>query len=58
MITLRFGNALFQEGNPIPILAVIVKLETLSNEYEEFSETDVHTRYVSANTRDNRFDVI
>lgn len=40
-----FGNILFQEGNPIPILSSIIKLEFTDVEYVELST--VPERYIS-----------
>ncbi|WP_240903819.1 hypothetical protein [Chengkuizengella sediminis] len=46
---LSFGNALTQEGNPIPILISIAKLETSGHDFEMFSSNDNSYRYVSEN---------
>jgi len=58
LITLRFGSALFQEGNPIPILTSIMGLEISNSDYEQFSESKIRNRYVSANTGKSRNNVI
>ncbi|MEW5591970.1 hypothetical protein ABGT24_00145 [Peribacillus frigoritolerans] len=58
LILLRFGSALFQEGNPTPILTSIVNLELEKSDYELFSETNIHNKYVSDNTGIYRYDVI
>ena len=58
LITLRFGSALFQEGNPIPILTSIMGLELSNSDYEQFSESNDRNRYVSTNTGDSRYHVI
>lgn len=58
LITLRFGSALFQEGNPLPILTSIMDLELSNSEYEKFSESKIRNRYVSANTGKFRTNVI
>ncbi|SDK11447.1 hypothetical protein [Natronincola ferrireducens] len=52
-ITLRFGSALRQEGNPIPILTSIIKLELTNSDYQQFSETNNGYRYVSKTTRNS-----
>jgi hypothetical protein len=57
-LTFRFGGALSQEGNPLPILASISKLEFANSSYEQYSKTDKSTKYVSENTGESRFDVI
>lgn len=46
-IGLRFGAALTQEGNPIPIITSIIKLEILNSDYQLFSDTPSGNRYVS-----------
>ncbi|MCM3677412.1 hypothetical protein M3699_27505 [Peribacillus simplex] len=58
LILLRFGSALFQEGNPTPILTSIMNLELEKSDYELFSETNIHNKYVSDNTGIYRYDVI
>ncbi|EPD53791.1 hypothetical protein HMPREF1210_00614 [Paenisporosarcina sp. HGH0030] len=58
LITLRFGSALFQEGNPIPILTSIMGLELSNSDYEQFSESKIRNRYVSPNTGNSRYNVI
>lgn len=57
-IIVRFGSALSQEGNPIPILISIYKLEFSNSGYEQFSETEKRNRYISENTGESRFDVV
>jgi hypothetical protein len=57
-LTFRFGSALSQEGNPIPILISISKIELSNSDYEWFSKTDKSNRYISENTGESRFDVI
>lgn len=58
LITLRFGSALFQEGNPLPILTSIMGLELSNSDYEQFSESKIRNRYVSENTGKSRNNVI
>jgi hypothetical protein len=53
-LTFRFGSALSQEGNPIPILISISKIELSNSDYEWFSKTDKSNRYIG----ESRFDVI
>ncbi len=55
LISLRFGSALFQEGNPTPILMSIMILELSDSDYEQFSETNIHNRYISDNTGSIRY---
>lgn len=49
-VILRFGSALSQEGNPIPILISIVKLEFSNSDYEQFTTNENSYRYISENT--------
>lgn len=58
LFSLRFGSALYQEGNPLPILASILDLELTDSNYEQFSESERRNRYVSANIGESRYDVI
>ncbi|RSK25634.1 hypothetical protein EJF36_01185 [Bacillus sp. HMF5848] len=44
---LRFGSALYQEGNPIPVLVAIWELETSNEEYVQYAETTSTHSYVS-----------
>lgn len=46
-IALRFGSALTQEGNPIPYLISIARLELLNNGYEKILDTENGNRYLS-----------
>ncbi|WLD94385.1 hypothetical protein [Alkalihalobacillus sp. AL-G] len=57
-VIVRFGDALSQEGNPVPILTAITKLHISNNNYEPFSESDFDTRYVSENTGKSRYNVV
>lgn len=56
-IDLRFGAALTQEGNPIPIITSIIKLEILNSDYQLFLDTPSGNRYVSE-TESSRHDVV
>ncbi|WP_422122319.1 hypothetical protein DHX103_10945 [Planococcus sp. X10-3] len=58
LLTLRFGPALTQEGNPLPILSSIIGLELSDSDYEQFAEGETQNRYVSKNTGDSRYAVI
>lgn len=55
-IVLRFGSALSQEGNPLPLLTSIYKLEFSGRDYMQFSSLENGKRYVSDNTGASRFD--
>ena len=58
LLGIRFGSALSQEGNPLPILSSILDLELSDSEYEQFAESETQNRYVSANSGENRYQVI
>jgi hypothetical protein len=57
-LSFRFGSALSQEGNPLPVLASITKLEFTNSNYEQYSKKDKSTKFVSENTGESRYDVI
>ncbi|MGD6800987.1 hypothetical protein ACQCVK_11875 [Rossellomorea vietnamensis] len=46
-VTLRFGSALTQEGNPVPYLAAIGQYELSNNGYHEVLRTTNRIRYIS-----------
>lgn len=54
LLFFRFGTALTQEGNPLPILSSIFVLDFSDSEYEEFAQS----RFVSENTGEMRYDVV
>jgi hypothetical protein len=56
-ITFRFGSALSQEGNPLPILTSIYKLDFSNSHFVQYSKTDKGNRYISENSGESRFDV-
>ena len=58
LLGIRFGSALSQEGNPLPILSSILDLELSDSEYERFAESETQNWYVSANSGEFRYDVI
>lgn len=47
------GTALFQEGNPVPLLVSIVKLKFTDHDYIQFLNTEKKSRYLSSNTGNN-----
>ncbi|GMK43713.1 hypothetical protein PghCCS26_08400 [Paenibacillus glycanilyticus] len=57
-IVLRFGSALSQEGNPAPILSAIAKLEYSDESHMRFDATDKGSRYVSANSGQDRYEPV
>ena len=58
LLTFRFGSALSQEGNPLPIFSSIFVLEFSDSDYEQFAESETQNRYVSANTGESRYDAL
>jgi hypothetical protein len=58
LFAIRFGTALTQEGNPVPILLSISKLEFTNSDYEQFAESDQELRLISENNDEFRYDVI
>lgn len=46
-ITLRFGSALTQEGNPVPYLVAIGQYELSNNGYHEVLRTTNRIRYIT-----------
>lgn len=52
-----FGNVIFQEGNPIPVISSIIKLKFTDAEYVEFSTNP--NRYISEFAAgDDRYSVV
>ena len=58
LIIFRFGSALYQERNPLPILISIMRLELFNNDFEQFDESKTRHRYVSANLGNSQYNVI
>ncbi|MTI70531.1 MAG: hypothetical protein FH751_09805 [Firmicutes bacterium] len=56
--TLRFRSSLMEEGNPIPILSSIIKLELTNSTYQQFSKNNNQNSYVSKNNKNSRFDLV
>ncbi|MFT4416413.1 hypothetical protein ACLM5H_21340 [Fredinandcohnia humi] len=57
-VTIRFGSALTQEGNPVPIFSAISKLTFGNTEFVEFSVAENEHRYVSKNNNESRYMVV
>ena len=52
-----FGNVIFQEGNPVPVISSIIKLEFTDAEYVAFSTSP--NRYISEfSSGDDRYSVV
>ncbi|TKC18480.1 hypothetical protein [Robertmurraya kyonggiensis] len=45
-----YGRAIFQEGNPLPIVKAIIQLETSDSDYIQFSKTP--PKYISKSNID------
>ncbi|WP_312469502.1 hypothetical protein [Neobacillus sp.] len=58
LIVSNFGSALFQEGNPIPLIVSALKLEFSDTEYVQFAKTEKRNRYLSINSDNNRYEVV
>lgn len=58
LLVFRFGTALVQEKNPIPILTSILFLELSENNYKNFSTTDKYERFVSKNIASEHQNII
>jgi hypothetical protein len=41
------GSAIYQEGNPLPILVSAIKLQFSESNYAQFSKTEKRSRYLS-----------
>lgn len=41
------GSAIFQEGNPLPILVSAIKLKFSETDYVQFSKTEKRSKYLS-----------
>ncbi|PLS08556.1 hypothetical protein [Neobacillus cucumis] len=55
-VTIGFlGPALFQEGNPVPLLVSIVKLKLTDTDYVQFFNTEKKSRYLSSNSGNQPF---
>jgi hypothetical protein len=53
-----YGSVLFQEGNPLPLVASIVKLKLTDTEYVQFAKTEKQSRYLSTNKGKNQLKVV
>ncbi|MEH7484113.1 hypothetical protein V7157_24200 [Neobacillus drentensis] len=58
LVVSRFGSALFQEGNPIPLIVSAMKLHLCDSEFELFSKTDKRSRYLSESSQDSSYNVV
>ncbi|MBT2723149.1 hypothetical protein [Bacillus sp. ISL-46] len=52
-----FGSAIFQEGNPLPLIISAMKLHFSDSEFELFSKTDKRSRYLSESSQDSSYNV-
>ncbi|MEH7306230.1 type II toxin-antitoxin system HicA family toxin [Neobacillus drentensis] len=53
-----FGSALFQEGNPIPLIISAMKLHFSDSEFELFSKTEKRSRFLSENNGSSSYNVV
>jgi len=53
-----FGAVLFQEGNPVPIISAIVKLELSQEVYEQVGESEKGNQFISRNDGDSRSTIV
>ncbi|MFD1019718.1 hypothetical protein [Thalassobacillus hwangdonensis] len=58
LLGLAVSGTLFQEGNPIPLLKAITKLELSDEGYEKFATTEDTYRYIAKNSGEDRYDVV
>lgn len=58
LVVTSFGSALFQEGNPIPLIFSAVKLHFSDSEYELFSKTEKRSRYLSESSGKSSYNVV
>ncbi|MBM7661195.1 hypothetical protein JOC85_001967 [Bacillus mesophilus] len=58
LVGLRFGSALTQEENPIPILTAIMKLELTDKGYEKIPNSIDGVKYVSKPNRNDPYGVV
>ena len=47
LVMSTFGSAIYQEGNPLPILVSAIKLQFSESNYSLFSKTEKRSRYLS-----------
>ncbi|WP_413299143.1 hypothetical protein AA0X95_15015 [Bacillus sp. 1P10SD] len=47
LVMSTFGSAIYQEGNPLPILVSAIKLQFYKTEYVQFSKTEKRSRFLS-----------
>lgn len=53
-----FGSALFQEGNPLPLMVSILKLKFTDKDHVEFAKTEKQSRYISINKGNNHYKIV
>ncbi|GHH99026.1 hypothetical protein [Neobacillus kokaensis] len=58
LIISGFGSAIFQEGNPVPLIVSAVKLHFSDSEYVQFAKTEKRVRFLSLNTTTNRYETV
>jgi hypothetical protein len=58
LVVSSFGSALFQEGNPIPLIISAMKLHFSDSEFELFSKTEKRSRYLSESSGNSSYNVV
>ena len=58
LVVSSFGSALFQEGNPIPLMISAIKLHLSDSEFELFSKTEKRSKYLSESNGNSNYNVV
>lgn len=58
LVVSSFGSALFQEGNPIPLMISAIKLHLSDSEFELFSKTEKRSKYLSESNGNSHYNVV
>jgi hypothetical protein len=58
LVMSMFGSALFQEGNPLPIVFSAIKLQFSETNYVQFVKTEKRSRYLSESKEKDQYVVI
>ena len=58
LVVSSFGSALFQEGNPIPLIISAMKLQFSDSEFEQFSKTEKRSSYLSESSGNSSYNVV
>ena len=58
LVASSFGSAIFQEGNPLPLIISAMKLHFSDSEFELFSKTEKRSRYLSESSGNSSYNVV